>query len=169
VAGLDLAKVEDFTVMVVVDARERRVVHVDRFHRIDWELQIQRIKATADRYNHALLYVDSTGAGEPIFESILRAGCAAIAYSFTAKSKAALVDNLAILLERRQIVLPRPELWPDGVEELEAYEFSISDQGNVRSGAPGGMHDDCVMALGLAMWSLQPAQQMRWGRVIGAY
>jgi hypothetical protein len=169
VAGLDLGKVEDFTVLVVVDTKERRVVHVDRFNRVDWELQIQRVKVTMERYNHPMLYVDSTGAGEPIFESIRRAGCVAIAYPFTAKSKAALVDNLAIMLERRQIVLPRPELWPEGIDELEGFEYSISDQGNVRSGAPGGLHDDCVMALALAVWPLQQQFEWRWGRVIGAY
>src|SRR5688572_6908438 len=62
VAGLDLGRVEDYTVLVVVDEDERRVVHCDRFFRIDWENQIQRVHATVDRYNRAELYVDSTGA-----------------------------------------------------------------------------------------------------------
>ena len=35
-------------------------------------------------------------------------------YPFTAKSKAALIDNLAMMLEKRQIVLPSAELWPEG-------------------------------------------------------
>ena len=37
-----------------------------------------------------------------------------------------------------------------GIDELEAFEYSITDAGNVKTGAPGSYHDDCVMALALA-------------------
>ncbi len=71
-------------------------------------------------------------------------------------SKAALVNNLSLMFEQRQIVLPRPELWPEGIDELEAFEYSVTDSGNVRTSAPSGIHDDCVIALALAVWQLQP-------------
>ncbi len=38
-AGLDLAKVEDYTVLTILN-REREVVFVDRFHRLDWSVQV---------------------------------------------------------------------------------------------------------------------------------
>lgn len=169
VAGLDLAKVEDYSVLVIADKFERRVVYVDRFHRIDWDTQIARVHAALDRYNNALVYVDSTGAGEPIYESMARAGCRARAYPFTARSKDALIQNLAILLEREQITLPRPELWPEGIDELEAFEYAVTDRGNVRTGAPAGCHDDCVMGLALAVWPLQMRLGLRTTGVIGWY
>jgi hypothetical protein len=152
-AGLDLAKVEDFTVLVILD-QDRRVVFADRFHRLDWALQVNRVVAATDRYNHARVYVDTTGAGEPVFESLWEAGCFPEAYPFTARSKAALVDNLSILLEKGLLTLPRPKLWPEGIDELEAFQYSVTDAGNVRTGAPSGYHDDCVMALALAAWHL---------------
>ena len=37
-----------------------------------------------------------------------------------------------------RVVLPTPELWPEGIDELEAFEYSVTDAGNVRSGAPSG-------------------------------
>jgi len=83
------------------------------------------------------------------------AGCNVRGYKFTQTSKAALVDNLAIKLERRELVLPTPELCPELVDELEAFEYSTTDQGNVRAGAPYGYHDDCVIGLALAAWSLE--------------
>jgi hypothetical protein len=169
VAGLDLGKVEDFTVLVIMDAREQRVVFTDRFYRVDWALQIERIKLSVQRYNRAELYVDSTGAGEPILEAIREAGCNAQPYTFTARSKAALIDNLAIMLERRQVTLPRPDLWPEGIEELLAYEYDVSEGGNVRMSAPAGTHDDCVAALGLACWPLKPLPAIHFGRVIGGW
>jgi phage FluMu gp28-like protein len=168
-AGLDLGKVDDYTVLVILDEREKRVVYVDRFHRIDWAQQIQRVHHVVRNYNNAQLTVDSTGAGEPVFEAIQRAGCYAQAYTFTQKSKAALIDNLALLLVLRQLILPRPELWPDGVDELESYQFSVSDQGNVRMNAPSGQHDDCVIALALAAWEIRPGAYMRFSRTVGMY
>jgi Terminase RNaseH-like domain len=79
-------------VLVILD-RDARVVFVDRFHRLDWQLQVNRILAQTDRYNRAPTYVDSTGAGEPVYESLRRAGVQAKPYPFTQKSKAALVQK----------------------------------------------------------------------------
>lgn len=151
-AGVDLAKTEDYTVVVILNP-DREVVYVDRFHRVDWNLQINRIVAATKKYR-AVANVDSTGKGEPVFEALRVAGCWAQAYAFTQRSKAALVDNLSILLEQGKLTLPRPELWPEGIDELESFQYSVTDQGNVRTGAPHGIHDDCVMALALACWHL---------------
>jgi len=154
-AGLDLAKVQDFTVLVIMNSR-REVVFVDRFHRLDWSLQIARLKTALSRFHHPRVYVDSTGSGEPIYETLRRENVDALPYYFTAKSKAALIDNLALLLEQRKLVLPRPDLWPDGIDEVEGFEYSVTETGTVRSSAPSGTHDDCVIALALAAWHLKP-------------
>jgi len=154
-AGLDLAKTEDFTVLVIM-SESREVVFVDRFHRLDWELQITRVKAATDRYGRAHIVVDSTGSGEPVYETMRRAGLLVEGYKFTAASKADLVNNLSLLLEKRQIVLPRADLSPVLIDELEAYQFSVTDAGAMRMSAPGGQHDDCVVALALAAWHLRP-------------
>jgi len=165
-AGLDLARIEDFTVLVIVN-RQREVVFVDRFNRIDWSLQVGRIKAACDRYERARILCDTTGIGDPIYEQLKRAGCYVDPYTFTQRSKAALVDNLALQLEQGLITLPRVELWPEGIDELESFQYSITDSGNVRASAPTGMHDDIVMALALAAWQVrnEPAGDMcsTWG------
>lgn len=154
-AGLDLAKIEDFTVLVIMN-EHRQVVFADRFHRIDWALQIERIREATQRYGNPRMVVDTTGKGEPVYEALVKAGCDVEPYTFTARSKAALIDSLAMMMERDLIVLPRPELWPEGIDELEAFQYSVTDAGNVRSSAPHGVHDDCVIALGLAAWQIRP-------------
>ena len=153
-AGLDLAKVADYTVLVIMN-RDREVVFVDRFHRLDWGIQVQRVQVACERYNDAEVSCDSTGVGEPVYESLCAAGLYVEGYTFSAKSKDALIKNLAIQFEQRKIVLPRPGLWPEGVEELEAFEYSVTDSGNVRMAAPGNSHDDCVIATALAAWHLR--------------
>ncbi len=158
VAGLDLAKVTDFTVLVIMD-RDSRVVFVDRFHRQDWAIQVQRLHAATDRYNRCLVLVDSTGAGEPVLESLRQAGLYADPYPFTAATKSALINNLALMIERKELLLPRPELWPEGIDELEAFEDSITEAGTVRTSAPSGIHDDCVIGLALACWQNRPSSR----------
>lgn len=153
-AGLDLAKVEDYTVLVIM-TRDLEVVAVDRFHRLDWKLQTARIKAMLDRYNRARVLVDSTGAGEPIFESLCANGVRAEPYSFTQKSKNDLINGLSLRFEQRRVVLPKVELWPEGIDELESFEYSVTDAGSVKTGAPGGYHDDCVIAVCLAAWNVR--------------
>jgi hypothetical protein len=154
-AGLDVARIADYTVLVVLDA-SRRVVFVDRFNRVEWSTQVARVRAACERYNNAVILMDSTGVGDPVANMFRREGCEVIGYKFTAASKSRLIDNLVVLLEGRQIVLPRPELWPEGIRELESYQYSVSDAGNTRSSAPAGQHDDCVIALALAAWLLRP-------------
>ena len=153
-AGLDLAKVADWTVLVVMNER-REVVFVDRFHKLDWSMQVSRIRAAAARFNEARVLVDSTGVGEPIYESLRAADCIVDPYVLTARSKNDLINNLALLLEEKRIKLPKPELCPEMIDELEAFEYSVTDNGNVRTGAPSGYHDDCVIALALAAWCVE--------------
>jgi hypothetical protein len=155
-AGLDLARIEDFTVLVISD-RERRVCHVERFNRVDWAVQIKRVKAALDRYGNPRVVVDTTGAGDPVHQALRHENICTRPYPFTAKSKAALINNLVLLFEQKDLVLPRPELWPEGIDELEAYEFTESEAGNLKMGAPSGMHDDCVIGLALSMWKLSRA------------
>ena len=155
-AGLDLAKVNDFSVLTIMD-KDRRVVHVDRFNRLDWGLQIARIKAATERYNNAWVLVDSTGSGEPVYEALLAADIQADSYQFTNASKNALITNLSMLFEKRLITLPRYELCPTLVDETESFEYSVSDTGTVKTGAPSGQHDDHVISLALAAWAVQDA------------
>ncbi len=150
-AGLDLAKVEDYTALVVVN-HKKEVVALDRFNRVDWEIQVARIRATLDKYHHCRVLVDSTGVGEPIYEALRVGSCFAEPYPLTQKSKADIINHLALMLEKEQVLLPKVEIEPVLVEELEAYEYSVSDAGNVKMSSPSGLHDDTVIALSLAMW-----------------
>jgi len=156
-AGLDLARINDWTVLVIMNEK-REVVFCDRFQRVDWNIQINRIQAAALRYEDATIYCDSTGVGDPIHQALSDADCDIFPYTLTQKSKSALIDNLSILLEKRLITLPKPELMPEMVDELENFQYSVTDQGNVKTGAPSGYHDDIVIALALAAWQLKPSE-----------
>lgn len=145
--GIDLARVEDFTVITVLGS-DGVQVYFERFNQISWERQIAAIR-TATHHYRPVIYCDSTGVGDPIFERLLNAGLDAYPYQLTNASKRALIDHLSIDLEHGKIRLMDV---PEQEAELVAYEYRLTPARNVTMSAPEGMHDDCVIALALAAW-----------------
>lgn len=151
VMGVDLGKHEDFTVLTVIDRYTNNVVYFDRFNQIDYPFQRKRIEATAKRYNNARLIVDSTAVGEPIREDLERMGLLVDDFRFTNQSKKELVEKLSIFIEQGQLTIPPNE---DLINELHVFGYQLTDFRNIIYRAPQGLHDDCVMSLGLAVWGL---------------
>lgn len=149
--GLDLAKQHDFTCIIVVDNETKRVVNFERFNRVEYQAQIKMVEEVAKRYNNARIVVDSTGVGDPILEQIKTLGLRAEGYHFTNTSKQQLIEHLAVQLEKRNICYPEIQVL---INELMAYQYTISRSGKTIYGAPSGLHDDCVIALALAVWGL---------------
>lgn len=145
--GVDLARVEDFTVIDVEDDIGRQVYH-ERFNQISWERQLSSIVRVAQAYR-AMVYVDSTGVGDPMFEALRKANVAVHGYTLTNASKEQLIDNLAMAIEGGRVRLMDI---PQQTAELLAYQYELTPSRNVRMNAPEGMHDDCVIARGLARW-----------------
>lgn len=151
VIGVDLAKSEDYTVCVVGDLQARQVVAFDRFNRADWGLQKQRIADLALKWNNALIWLDATGLGDPIYDDLRAAGLRVNGYKLTHASKTALINNAVLLVEQRQVTYPDI---PVLLSELSAYQYHRSPSGAMTMSAPEGMHDDAVIAFALACWPL---------------
>ncbi len=147
--GVDLARVEDFTVLDVLDASGRQVYH-ERFNQISWERQISAIVRVARAYN-AQTFLDSTGVGDPIFEALRGHGIRVQGYQFTNQSKEAIINALALAFENGERRLMDISAQ---TAELSAYQYELTPSRNVRMNAPEGMHDDCVIALALANWGV---------------
>ena len=101
--GVDLARVEDFTVLSIMDGTGKQVYH-ERFNQIRWERQCSSIQSVAGRY-HARIFVDSTGVGDPIYERLRKLGLDAKPFQFTNASKERLIDHLAMQIEQGKIRL----------------------------------------------------------------
>jgi len=151
VIGVDLAKYQDYTVLVVMDRVERRVVDFHRFNQADWNLQKARIITIGQHWNNATLWIDSTGLGDPICDDLQLAGMRVMPYQLTHASKRALIDYAVLNVEQHQVSYPEI---PILLAELEAFEYQRSKAGNLTMAAPEGMHDDCVIAFSLACWGL---------------
>lgn len=149
VMGVDLARLKDFSVITVMDKDLRHVVYFDRFNQISWEVQYSKIIQTAKKYR-ATVCVDSTGLGDPIVETLQRAGIRVSPYKIhSSTAKTQLIDKLRVALEKEQISFPRI---PVLIHELETYEQEVTSSGTVKFSAPHGKFDDCVISLALCYW-----------------
>ena len=151
VTGVDLAKVDDFTVLCTMDKTTRQVVAFERFNQIEWSVQKERILAHCRKYN-SFPVIDATGIGDPIVEDLRRQGLEAFPFKISATSKKELIERLMVAIEQRLITFPRIEAL---VNELGLFSYEVTDHGNVRYAAPQGLHDDCVIALALAVHGLK--------------
>lgn len=141
--GWDLAKRQDYTVGIALDAAGY-VCRFERFHHMPWpEIMDRIIQLTAA--TPAL--VDSTGVGDPIVDQLQRKpGTRFEGYHFTPASKQKLMEGLAVAIQSRNVTYPPGVI----VQELEQFEFEYTRTG-VRYAAPEGYYDDCVCALALAV------------------
>mgnify|MGYP001570234074 CR=1 FL=1 len=153
VMGVDLAKVNDYTVIAVYDRSTNQQVYQDRFNTIEWPFQKKKIKAISDHYNRALCVLDATGVGDPIADDLLRAGVPVEAFKITEQSKKDLIEKTSIWIDQKTIkILPIEE----SITEFENFSYEIGPTGKIRYTAPEGFNDDIVIAHALAVWSLQP-------------
>lgn len=148
--GVDLAKYEDFTVITV--GHNGNVVYKEKFNKLEWGFQKQRIVDVWNKFNRPRIIIDSTGVGDPIYDDLKKAGLNIESYKFTAESKKELVLNLAMALENETIHFP---FYQDLIDELELYEYNISKSGNVSYNAPEGFHDDNVISLALLNYAMR--------------
>lgn len=149
--GVDIAKHQDFTVIVVLD-KNRHVVDFARFNKIEWPFQKARIAEYAKKWNGARVVIDAThgSVGDPIYEDLLRIMRNIVPYKFTNESKKVLIEGLAVDIEQNRVSYPNcPEIQVM-IGELEIFGYEITRARNVRYKAPEGYHDDCVIALALA-------------------
>jgi hypothetical protein len=158
--GCDVAKVQDYTVCTALCNKTGRVIDIDRFNQLDWTVAKPRIKSFADKYRGKVV-LDATGAGDPIYDDLKKAGVNVVPFKFTNSSKKELVQTLSVAIEQREISWhSRHSVLTD---ELERYEYKISETTkNITYNAPAGYHDDCVMSLGLAVWEMKNEQPFYW-------
>ncbi len=146
--GCDIAKHTDFTVLIAMDRATGACVDMDRFNRLDWPIQKERILAFCQKWR-GLLVMDATGVGDPIYDDLARVWPRIEPVKFTNLVKTQLVQRLVVAVEQRTVSWP--SAWGVLTDEMKRYEYAIGASGTITYSAPSGFHDDCVMAIALAV------------------
>jgi len=154
VAGCDLAKHEDFTVLYATDIETGETSAGERFHQLPWPQIIQRCADFSSSWNNAPLFLDSTGVGDPVFDDLVNRGLPVHGVKFTNDTKSGLVIGLAKAIESKEIRIHEDE---GLLAELEIFAFEQLPSGRYRYSAPEGFHDDRVIALALAVYGRRAA------------
>lgn len=155
VIGADWGRSNDYTVFLVLDVTARTVVAMDRSHRVDYVVQCERLKVLAEQWQPVQIIAEQNSIGQPIIEQLTRDGLPIQPFITSNASKAQAIEALAIAFERGDIqILNDPVL----VSELVAYQAEKLPSGLLKYGAPGGQHDDTVMALAVA-WTAVDGQR----------
>lgn len=154
VAGLDLGKHKDFTVLSIVESEHGDTVCQDRYNQIDWEYQSQRIYQKLMEYGNPPCYMDSTGLGDPMYDRLRSMGLNVLSVKISATTKPQLIQNLEIMLNNGERWLPNTK---ETINEFSVFSYKMSDFGKIKYGAPDGFHDDIVISEALASWGLRKA------------
>lgn len=149
VAGVDWAKQSDFTAISIGCATCKVEIARDRFNRIDYTFQRERLMALSKKWGVRHILVELNSIGEPNFEELARAGFPVNGFTTTAQSKPPLIENLALALETAEWQFQADQIWTG---ELEAYERKVNAvTGRSTYSAPEGLHDDTVVARALML------------------
>ena len=166
VMGLDTARQQDFTAVTIVDKDTNELIYLDRFSRISYTLQKDRIIEAFNKHKPCKIICDSGSSGGSIIDDLrLALGMYAVeGFSFVGTiskdikkrgSKARLIEHLAQFIESGSIRIPDNLVL---INELEGYGLELSAKGNPTYSAGSG-HDDCVDSLALAVWPLESKER----------
>lgn len=154
--GWDLAKVRDWTVGIGLNHK----MQVCAFHR--WQKNWPITQAEIGRLIGRIpALIDATGVGAPIVDGLIAASTYSVeGFIFTNRSKQALMEWLAVLIQNLTVQFPGEDSFGDArmiAMELGTFEYQHT-RGGVTYTAPAGLHDDAVCALALACKHFAVAQ-----------
>ena len=155
VAGLDLGRKHDATVLVIMDAEHRRVASVLTIDQGEvWPVQKEQVRREAEYWGIERMFVDATGLGGDMFTQELQAiGLSVEPYTISSVSRDVLLSGLVVATERETIHFPN---YSKLVRELQSFQMRRLPSGRWRPEAPPGEHDDHVFALALALEAADP-------------
>lgn len=152
--GADFARTHDFNVFTVLKKYDNQVVKIVRFKERSWEFAMKELFKLQDSYNKAMVVVDSTGVGDPIYERLQYEGMFPKGYKFNSRTKEELIEQLMLVIEHDEIGIP--EAAEEMLQELRQFEYEVMPTTRrIRYNAPEGRFDDCVISLGLAVMGMR--------------
>ena len=160
VAGLDLGRTNDPTVMIIKNRVTRHSVGVIELIKTDWSLQLETIKAAAEKWRIEEVYMDSTGLGgkfgeDVLYRELMDQSIPVIGYNFTPTKKYQLFLDYALSLEKETVAFPQS--WVKLISQLEDIAHRETSNRGHSFYTVSGANDDWVDAECLALMACDPA------------
>ena len=160
VAGLDLGRNNDPTVMIIKDRVSRHSVSSIELIKTDWTLQVETIKSAAEKWGIEEVYMDSTGLGgkfgeDVLYRELMELSIPVVGYNFTPQKKYQLFLDYAISLEKETVAFPQS--WVKLISQLEDIAHRETSNRGHSFYTVSGANDDWVDAVCLALMACDPA------------
>ncbi len=159
VAGCDLGKKHDFTVVAVVEKRgqELNLVYLKRFPLgTEYNSVVGFLRLLNERLRDLRrILIDQTGVGETFVEDVVvRAGLKnARGEVLTLTKKQDILSYLKHSMEDGRLHIPFDR---ELMNEMNLERFELTETGQVKFSHPQGTHDDRLWALALAVYVSRP-------------
>ncbi len=165
VAGLDLGVSRDFTVLIIMDADERRVVYHRFWDSESWTQVQNHIVAINQEWGIQRMVADATGMGRAMVEDLMAYNMPVEGISLQKNIREEVLANLTVAMEHKTIEFPAI---PIMLRQLRAFQHIRMANGQFKAQAPAGEHDDEVFALALALSACnEPQGQVSRNRGFG--
>ena len=148
VAGLDLGVSRDYTVLIIMDADDRKVVYHRFWDSESWAQVQQHIVAINQEWGVQRMMADATGMGRAMVEDLMAYNMPVEGVSLQKTVRDELLASLTIAMEHKTIQFPAV---PILLRQLRAFQHIRMTSGAYKAQAPAGEHDDEVFALALAL------------------
>lgn len=147
VAGVDFARTNDYTVVVILDAETRQQVAMERFTDLPHKNQLDAIEKILNHWRVESCIAEFNSMGSPMVEFLQLRDLPVTGFVTTNRSKQEAIDSLVLAFANREISLLDDS---QVVLEFLSYEMGYTPGGLVKYGGSSGVHDDIVMATALA-------------------
>lgn len=151
--GIDWGRKEDFTVITIGEIETSRVVQVERFANIGFEVQMTRLETLFLKWKPIKMYVEQNSMGLVLVEQLqAKYGKTVVPVYMNNEIKNSLIESLAVHIEREKIGLPNKDTTIGKIIIGELYGMNITRTSGglqVRYTAAPHRHDDCVISLSL--------------------
>ena len=132
-AGLDLGKHVDYTVMTIADINTYEICDQFRFNKFDWDEQADMIQEYSKKYKNCPIYMDSTGVGDSMVDRLKNRGMTIYPMVFSNTTKKQMIQNLVVMLQNEEIAIPDDDVC---IKEFERFEFTLLPSGAIKYAAP---------------------------------
>ena len=162
ILGIDLAKSQDFSVIIVMDG-SGIIWDIMRWSGLNWKIQKDRIVQAHLKWGGTCV-VDSANVGSVVCDDLRHRGVNLREVSMhSPQVKKDIIEALQDAFDARsgaiQVPNPLSELAPEWAQELadelKAYEQSTTPRGAISYSAPKGSFDDLVIGVALAYWGVK--------------
>jgi hypothetical protein len=159
VAGLDLGKKHDASVLTILEAKGRKVVAAYVWDAGEnWVTQRESINHWSEFWGLERIIVDSTGLGDVFFDELSNMGAPAEAFVISgSEERTSLLNLLAVAMENSTVSYPDI---PTLRRQLRAVQPMKTASGKYRPDVPSGEHDDYVFSFALGLTACDSPVQL---------